>query len=85
MKIETGGSIVILLKFLFIKPGNYIRTMILTFSFKKRMKLDLNRYTILQILSITLFEKMFLLQALAETDYKNKINSCNMQLYLYES
>ena len=49
------------------------------------MKLDLNRYTILQILSITLFEKMFLLQALAETDYKNKINSCNMQLYLYES
>ena len=75
----------ILLKFLFIKPGNYIRTMILTFSFKKRMKLDLNRYTVLQILRLTLFEKISLLQALAETDYKNKIISCHMQLNLYES
>ncbi len=39
----------------------------------------------LLVRTYTLFEKMFLLQALAETDYKNKINSCNMQLNLYES
>jgi hypothetical protein len=42
------------------------------------MKLDLNRYTVLQILRLTLFEKISLLQALAETDYKNKIISCHI-------
>jgi hypothetical protein len=39
---------------------------------KKRMKIDLSLYTILQIFSITLFEKMPILQVLTETDYKNK-------------
>ena len=52
---------------------------------KKRLKLDLSLYTILQIFSITLFEKMPILQALTETDYKNKITSGHIQLKLFDS
>jgi len=52
---------------------------------KKQLKLDLSLYTILQIFSITLFEKMPILQALTETDYKNKITSRHIQLNLFES
>ena len=52
---------------------------------KKHMKLDLSLYTILQIFSITLFEKMPILQALTETDYKNKITSGHIQLNLFDS
>ena len=52
---------------------------------RKRMKLDLSLYTILQIFSITLFEKMPVLQALTETDYKNKITSGHIQLNLFDS
>ena len=52
---------------------------------KKRMKLDLSLYTILQIFSITLFEKMPILQALTETDYKNQFTSGHIQLNLFDS
>jgi hypothetical protein len=52
---------------------------------KKQMKLDLSLYKILQIFSITLFEKMPILQALTETDYKNEITSGHIQLNLFES
>jgi hypothetical protein len=52
---------------------------------KKQMKLDLSLYTILQIFSITLFEKIPILQFLTETDYKNKITSSHIQLKLFES
>ena len=52
---------------------------------KKRLKLDLSLYTILQVFSITLFEKMPILQALTETDYKNKIASPHIQLKLFDS
>ena len=52
---------------------------------KKQLKLDLTLYTILQIFSITLFEKMPILQALTEIDYKNKITSGHIQLNLFES
>jgi len=52
---------------------------------KKRLKLDLSLYTILQICSITLFEKMPILQALTETDYKTQIASGPIQLNLFES
>jgi len=52
---------------------------------KKQMKLDLSLYTILQIFSITLFEKTPILQVLTETDYKNKITSSHIQLKLFES
>jgi hypothetical protein len=52
---------------------------------KKRLKIDLSLYTILQIFSITLFEKMPILQVLTETDYKNKITSGHIQLNLFQS
>jgi hypothetical protein len=52
---------------------------------KKRLKLDLSLYTILQIFSITLFEKMPILKALTEIDYKNKITCGHIQLNLFES
>ena len=52
---------------------------------KKQLKLDLSLYTILQIFSITLFEKMPILQVLTETDYKNKITSGHIQLNLFKS
>ncbi len=52
---------------------------------KKRMKIELSLYTILQILSISIFEKMPILQALTETDYKNKITSGPIQLNLFNS
>jgi hypothetical protein len=52
---------------------------------KKRMKLDMSLYKILQIFSITLFEKMPILQALTNTDYKNKITSGHIQLNLFDS
>ena len=52
---------------------------------KKRMKLDLSLYTILQIFSITLFEKMPILQALTDTDYKKQITNGHIQLNLFGS
>ena len=52
---------------------------------KKQLKIDLSLYTILQIFSITLFEKKSILQVLTETDYKNKITSSHIQLKLFES
>jgi len=52
---------------------------------KKRLKIDLSLYTILQIFSISLFEKMPILTALTEIDCKNKITSEHIQLNLFES
>ncbi len=52
---------------------------------KKRMKLDLSLYTILQVFSLTLFEKMPIIQALTDTDYKTKITSEHIQLNLFNS
>jgi len=53
---------------------------------KKRLRLDqLSLYTILQILSLTLFEKMPLYQAFTPSNYKNKISSAHIQLNLFES
>ena len=61
-----------------------ISTYVLVAIMKKRLKIDLTLYTILQILSITLFEKMPILQALTANDYKNKITSGHIQLKLFE-
>ncbi len=51
---------------------------------KKRLNLDQSLYTILQVLSITLFEKMPLYQILDKSDYKNKITSPYIQLKLFD-
>ncbi len=50
---------------------------------KKRLKLGLNLYTILQILSIACFEKDQLLQVVTNFDYKKKELDSNNQLLLF--
>jgi len=62
-----------------------ISTYVLVAIMKKRLRIDLTLYTILQILSITLFEKMSILQALTADGYRNQITSGHMQLKLFES
>ena len=62
-----------------------VSTYVLVAIMKKRLKIDLSLYTILQILSITLFEKMPVLQALTASDYRNQITTGPIQLKLFES
>ena len=62
-----------------------VSTYVLVAIMKKRLKIDLTLYTILQILSITLFEKMPVLQALTAADYRNQITTGPIQLNLFES
>ena len=50
---------------------------------KKRLNLDASLYTLLQILSVTLFEKMPLQQAFAGSDYKNIDAVASNQLNLF--
>ena len=52
---------------------------------KKRMKIDLSLYTILQILSITLFEKKPILQVFTMTEYQKPITTGPIQLNLFEN
>lgn len=62
-----------------------VSTYVLVAIMKKRLKIDLTLYTILQILSITLFEKMPILQALTADGYKSNITSGYIQLNLFDS
>ena len=52
---------------------------------KKRLKIELSLYTILQIFSDSVFEKIPILQALTDDAYKNQITSGPIQLKLYDS
>jgi hypothetical protein len=51
---------------------------------KKRLHLDLSLYTILQILSITVFEKRPLIQVLSNFDPGNQMNENANQLLLFD-
>ena len=51
---------------------------------KKQLRLDLNLYTILQILSVTLFEKVPIMQVLTQTDYRSPIPQHRKQLLLFD-
>ena len=62
-----------------------VSTYVLVAIMKKRLKIDLTLYTILQILSITLFEKMPIFQAFTTDNYRNQITSGHIQLKLFES
>ena len=62
-----------------------ISTYVLVAIMKKQLRIDLTLYTILQILSITLFEKMPILQAITADDYINEITSGYIQLKLFGS
>ena len=50
---------------------------------KKRLKLSQSLYTILQILSVTLFEKIHLLQAFADVDDVDLNDDLRKQLNLF--
>ena len=50
---------------------------------KKRLKIEMNLYTMLQILSITIFEKTPILQALTYFDYKKEIGDSRNQFKLF--
>ena len=62
-----------------------VSTYVLVAIMKKRLKIDLTLYTILQILSITLFEKMLVLEALTAKDYRSQTAAGPIQLKLFES
>ena len=51
---------------------------------KKRLNLNLSLYTILQILSVSLFEKTPILQALTPTDYNDNEDDFRRQLILFD-
>jgi hypothetical protein len=62
-----------------------ISTYVLVAIVKKQLRLsDLSLYTILQILSLTLFEKMSLLQVLNSSKYTNNLQPDHNQLRLFE-
>jgi len=50
---------------------------------KKELKIDQSLYTILQILSVSLFEKIPILQALTFTDYNKLLVENSNQLNLF--
>ena len=52
---------------------------------KKRLGLDQSLYTILQVLSLTLFEKTMLFQLLDNSDYRKPDGSSHIQLNLFTS
>jgi transposase len=51
---------------------------------KKRLKIQLSLYTILQILSVTVFEKMPILQVLTDSDYRSRGTELSNQLILFD-
>lgn len=52
---------------------------------KKRLRLDSSLYTILQILSLTLFEKTPVIQVLTDNDHSFKTEDASNQLNLFDS
>jgi len=62
-----------------------ISTYVLVAIMKKRLSIDPSLYTILQILSITLFEKMPILRAFTADDYKRSTTNAYKQLKLFDS
>ena len=61
-----------------VSPGD-------TVSVKKRLKIELSLYTILQIYSVSVFEKIPILQVLTDDAYKNLITSGPIHLKSLDS
>ena len=51
---------------------------------KKRLNLDLSLYTILQILSVTVFEQLPIRQVLTNFDYESLEGESHNQLLLFD-
>jgi len=64
--------------------GIAITVYVLVAIVKKRLKLDQSLYTILQVLSVTLFEKTLILQAFTEMPHINHNLLADKQLKLFE-
>ena len=65
-----------------VRPRQSSAVYVLVVIVKKQMKFELSLYTILQIFSLTLFEKKHILRVLSGTEYRNKITISHMQLKL---
>ena len=50
---------------------------------KKPPKIEASIYTILQMLSVTIFERMPLLQVLTDLNYRSETDENNNQLFLF--
>jgi transposase len=61
-----------------------ITTYVLIAILKKRMNLDMSLYTFLQILSVTAFEKVDILQLVTNTHYKTQDDQLSNQLILFD-
>jgi hypothetical protein len=61
-----------------------ISTYVLVAIAKKRLNLEHSLYTILQILSVTMFEKRPILQVFSEPNYTNHDGACSNQLNLFD-
>lgn len=51
---------------------------------KKKLATDASLYTLLQIFSLTLFEKTLLNQLIPDKDYKEVLNESDNQLNVFE-
>jgi|SRR3989339_803318 len=58
-----------------------VSTYVLVAIVKKELKINLNLYTILQILSVSLFEKTSIYQAFSDSDYKNYNSGSQLSLF----
>ena len=61
-----------------------ISTYLLVAILKKRLRIEMPLYTILQILSVSLFEKTPILQAFQAWDYETEIHESHNQLMLFD-
>jgi IS4 transposase len=61
-----------------------VSTYVLVAILRKRLRLEASFYQILQILSLTLFEKMPILRALEDTDSQNELGADANQMILFE-
>ena len=62
-----------------------VSTYVLVAIMKKRMKIESSLYTMLQILSISLFERMPIYQALTDNGYNTNVAQPHIQLKLFDS
>ena len=62
-----------------------ITTYVLVAIIKKRLNTKISLYTILQIISVSAFEKRLISQVLTQNNYKNQITTGHIQLNLFGS
>ena len=68
----------------FEQPIQYVRPYLVAI-IKKRLNLETSLYTILQVLSLTLFERLELKQMLTNVDYISENCSMAKQLNLFDN